>query len=383
MGLSLDKLNRAAYEVQRSAKVSALLRSELRRVFGPTLDVDRPLKTVLGEVNGLLSTVRYRSNPPVVSLPLARKLAESEDRSVRLFAAHVLPSHLSQKLAFDKDAEVRHTVAWRVPPSVLDEMSRKWPHDDQLESIVSERGLMNEVKKNDKGMYEKVGDAGKQWEGPELSEQWYSTQADNLLKKYMNNLEYCWEETAVRQFVNAHRSTTGVVVDEKKLYDVLKKKINEREDERLEALDNDPLAENPLKESIDWLRFGGHRMNQNVFPILDEDVSDPVQKLLGEQCSSVEYVRKFTALYSVSDTPIPAASGKYRMGEVRGVTRVPVNGHVPGHGTVRAIDERALDRYCKCWNELQLRSTTTEPMQISWSHSPQSDGAVNFDAILR
>lgn len=383
MGLSLRKLRMAAQDAQRNEKTTALVRSEIRRIFGPSLRQDRAFTAVIEEANNLLATPRYREEPPVVKTSVACHLAESPDPRVRLFAAHVMPDHLVAKLAFDKDPQVRHAVAWRASLKTLDEMTTRWPHDDQLEAIVSDRGLLSEVKLDAKGRYQKVGDAGKQWEGPELTEQWYHTQVSNLLKKYANNLEYCWEEVAVRQFVNAYRSSTGVRVDEKKLYDMLKERIQEREEERLEALDADPLSENPLQESIEWLKMGGHRMNQPFMPVLDEDASDPVQNLLDEQCSSAEYIRKFNALFSVRETPVPAAAGKYRLGEARSVTRVPVTAHTPAKRSVGVVDERALDRYCRSWNEVQKTSGISEPLQISWSHSPQSIGDVNFDAILR
>lgn len=379
MQLSLEQLRAAAKRTHQQERAVEMLKAELRKVFGPTLNVDRPISKVIKEVNEILSQTRYRENPPAVRPALTLQLSNHDDPNVRLFAARTIPVRFIDRLAFDPDPTVRHAVAHRAPVNVLDEMVSRWRHDDQLTSIAIDRGLLSEAKEKKDG-YKKTTKAVAQWEGPELSEVWYDNQASLLMKKYLNNLEYCWEETAVRQLANGLRSM-GQEIDEKKLYDVLKKKIDEREDARLGALEEDPLAEQPLKETLDWLNRGGHPMTARM-PVIEEN-DDPVQSLVDSRPSAAEYVRKFTSLYSVRESPIPSGVRKHRIGEAKSVMKVPVNAQTPHRGNLTSLDERALDKFCQCWNELQQRNESVEPIRIQWNTSPRCEGAVTFEAILR
>ena len=379
MRLTLSQLQSVARKTAQQERALRQLRSELKNVFGPTLDVDRPLGRVIREVNDVLSSSKFRESPPAFKVSLALVLAENDNVEVRRLAAHLLPNNLTEKLAFDKDATVRHIVAWRASPRVLDEMFGRWPGDDQLVDVIAQRGLL--VEKVETKKYTKRGDSVKQWEGEELSDVWYESRVIDLMNKYMNNLEYCWEEVATRRFASSYRATTGVEIDEKKLYDLLKKKISEREDQRLKALDDDPLREQPLKETLDWLRLGGHSGFQNAFPIV-ETQDDVVKSLLDENNSAAEYVRKFNSLFAIKESSIPISLKKFRIGEAKGVMKIPSIGCTPSK-ELRYIDEKALDRYVSCWNVLQERNESADPIRIKWNPSQSSQGSFSFEAILK
>jgi hypothetical protein len=403
----------AARTKSQHATVEAL-KLELKRIFGPTLDLVRPLSEIIDEANERLSDPKSVEFPPEMKLSLALKLSKSTNSDVRLLAVRTLPTKYAENLAFDSDPQIREAVAHRASPKVIDEMVKRYPDDDCVISVARSRKLLgvsvprylNEdalispggveepegtyfdwsrflvaEAKNPDGSYKKVSKYVAQWEGPELDDVWYENQAKLLIKKYDNNLERQWEEIACRQFVNASKSM-GVEIDEKKLYDTLMKQLKDREDKRFDALDEDPLAEQPLKESVDWLLRGGYVDTTSLVPNFNYN-ENPVEQLLKSSVSSADYVRKFNSLFSVKESPVPAAIKKYRIGEVKGVMKVPVSARLPRQGHFTAIDERALDKYCHCWNELQVRNTNVEPMKVQWNVVPIQEGVVSFSVILR
>lgn len=360
-------ISRAA---KRDQKNVDSFKSEIKRIFGDAIDVDRPLSKLMREVLDMSDDPRHSIEFSGVKPSVSISLMESARPEFRIFAARVAPVRFVDKLASDPSVDVRHEVAKRVSVRVLDGMIKRWPRDDQLREVARKRGLLIvELKKS--GGYEKVGDPMKQWEGPKLSDVWYEQQAENLMKKFMNNIEYMWEETAVRQFANAMRATNGTEVDEKKLYDVLKKKIYDRETERLEALDDEPLREQPLKETIEWLKLGGHR--SLIVPVI-EHVEDPVLTLLEKRVSNRQYVREFESLFEVKTSPVPSALRKYGIDEMT----VPVKATVPNRKPIGVVEEKALDKYVSCWNSCQ----STEPIKLSWDPST-FDCDVSFRAVLR
>jgi hypothetical protein len=385
MNPSFARIRDEAKKIKEQEKALGALRVELKEAFGPTFDTDGSILLLVREANALLDEPSFRETPPFVKPSITLALVEHSSPSVRLFVARTLPVQYVDKLANDPDRSVRLAVAWRTTPRKLDEMRRRNPADDQLKEIARQRGFLVESTRSVvKGLdpaepKKKLGKAGKQWEGSELSDTWYDTQANKLIKMYQNNLEYCWEEVACRRLVSSMRATSHVDIDEKKLYDVLKKKIKEREDWRLKALDDDPLQEQPLKETLDWLNRGSHPL---YIPVLDEE-EDVVQKLVDSRCSSQEYIRQFNTVFGVSESQVPRSVGKYHLGESRGSMRVPVKAHLPTRKALRAIDERALDRYVTAWNEVHARDTHHEPIRISWTPALLEQDVINFDVILK
>lgn len=373
MRSNLDRMDEEVKKVRKSQKLEIALRCEIKRVFGSLIDSDTSLSELIETVNNLLDGPRFKKSSVDVKPSVSLRLMEHSDARVRLFAVRTVPQNYVERFIHDRDRSVRLAAAERALPRQLDEMLRRHPDDDQLRVIAEEREILDP---------KKFSLASKQRIDPKsLTDQWYETQASGLIKRYHNNLEGRWEEIAVRQFVNAMRSTNGVVIDEEKLYKTLKKRMDEREQDRLKALDDDPLAEQPLKESIEWLRLGGHRINMQApaFPIIEERV-DKVRDLLESNSGSIEYVRTFNELFCVLESRIPAAVRKFRIGESKEEFKIPVKCKCPT--VIGQIEEQALDRYVRSWNEIQYRrGTEGEPLRISWNHV--DDQNVSFETILR
>ncbi len=373
MQLRLEQLRAATTQIIKQMKTSDILRSEIKKIFGVKVNVNQSLHQVIKEVNDLLLTPQYFNRQIDFSTSLAIKLSKHENDSCRLLASRVLPPKLAESLSHDKCVEVRYSVAYKASPKILDEMLMKWSNDDQLQYIAETRNLVKEE-------LDSKMKSLRQWEGLELTDEWYHTQAKKLIQKYLNNIEYCWEELAVRQFANAQKTTAHVEIDEKKLYDTIMKIIEDREDERLEALNADPLKENPLKETLDWLRMGGHKDNEPKIQVL-EFKDDLVKDLVESQLASVEYVSRFNKLFLVKEAIVPASLKKNEISESKVLTKVPVNAMCP-EKTIRTIDERALDKYVRAWNDVQA-SKSADRIKIEWNYSQTSPGAITFGSILR
>jgi hypothetical protein len=387
MRLRLQELQKVVKRAIDEEKATEVLRTEVARVLGPSVVTEgRVVEQVAEAANERIAVLdrtgrgnRIDFKPSTVVPFLNHKNPE-----VRKFAARVLPEKFVAQLRNDHSAAVRAVVAARLPLPQVREMMRRFPQDDQLRTVFRKRRLAEAgIKKPEEQPLghdpvedaERLGDAVKQADGPELSEQWYKDKAACFMQDYGGNIEYAWEELAVKQYVMSARQTSLVEIDEAKLLKAIKEAIKEREDRAMER--------DALRETLSWLKAEEEKelLVEQTLPVLDETV-DEVSDLLASNATSSEYIDRANKIFTVRESTLPAAIKKHRLGEENNrLEQVPMVGRLPHARGFRAIDERALDLYCKYWNDRQM--LRGEPLKLEWSCHPDEVGKVSFSTILR
>lgn len=367
MKLRLCELQRIVEQTLNDEEIVSDLREEAGRVLDRSL-LNVELEEIATKVNEELDLLEHVdcSTLGLDSNVLIRCLKHS-DPNVRRFAARVVPKKYLADVAYDRSKIVRAAVASRAGALQVREMMKKFPNDKVIRSIYVKRRLHEGLpmpKANDEpfDMHgEKLGDVTQTEQKPELSKQWYETKAFKLLQDYGGNIEYAWEEIAVKDFVDHTKATSGVEIDAEKLLDALKKLMEERDDRALER--------NDIKESHVLLP-------EYVEPI------DLVKELLETNVSSSAFVSRMNSLFNVKESIVPGALRKHIVGEGRSVeSNVPVSCRTPHGKAPRALDERALDAYCRAWNAQQ--SVRGEPFVIEWSNHPDSADKICFSVVLK
>jgi hypothetical protein len=377
MHLKLKELANVAKKTITEEKITNALRKEVARVLGPSVLTDVRLERMAECANDRIDVLErtrraddFDFRPSIVS-----KFMNNPSAEVRRFVARVLPEQYVARMWHDHDLSVRHAVARRLPLTKVQEMVSRDPGDDELRVImrnkrIQEAGItLPKVEDEPFDMYgeDRLGDAVKQGEEPEMSDQYYATLAHRLISDYSGNMEGQWEEIVAHRYCVSVKMTSGVEIDEKKLYDEIIKQLTEKDDRTLERY--------ALKETVELLREG---VEPEIFV---EDV-DPVQELLSSQCSAAEYVAKANEVFHVREAAIPNSLRKYRVTEgCTGDFMVPVLAVVPGTRTISTLDEQALDRYVRSWNDKQAGHG--EPIRIDWAPNPCNVGTISFKAELK
>jgi hypothetical protein len=386
MRLKLDDLQKVVKKTLDEERAVEALKQEIKRVLGPSVLTEGKLEEVAANANAWIDVLERtgRSGRMDFLTQVTAGFLDHRHPEVRKFAARVVPEKFLGRLANDSDVGVRHIVATRVPLATVREMMKKFKNDDQLRTIYRQRKLheagVAQPKVEPMGHdpvdgAEAMGSASKTPKGPELSESWYAQQAWNLLHDYGRNIEYAWEELAVRRFCSSVKATSLVEVDEVKLLKAVKDLIKEREDMAMER--------NALRETLDWLEKQAEeqdRLDETMIPELKE-VDDSVRNLVESGATPEQYIERAMALFRIQESQLPAAIRKYRLGEGnRTIAKVPMIGWLPHGGSFRAIDERALDIFCEHWNRRQQMAG--EPIKIRWSTHPVDLSKVGFSVSL-
>lgn len=381
MRLKLQNLRHVVRRAKSETKLVEAFRLEVKRVLGPIMDTSVKLEALAEQVNDRVAVLTRTGRTahlgfqPGMIIPFANH----SNYEVRSMAANLLPQNQLGRLANDPHSMVRSIVAQRAELTTVREMMRRFPRDENLRSIYQNRKVqaLNEegvpqpkVVDEPFDMYgEKLGDAVKQGEGPDLSDDWYITTAQKLFQMYDKNLEWNWEEKAVAQLVQHTKSTTGVEIDAEKLLKAVEDYIEEREERALER--------NALKELAS--RLDEEALMVESTENLYTDHSDAVSSLLESSLSSGEYVKQANKVFQVREAMMPEALKKHNIGERRmlsDVQKIPVKGRLPHGRSPRSLDERALDLYVRHWNALQRQKG--EPMKLDWNPHPSDVGAVSF-----
>lgn len=386
MRVSLKILQSLVESAINEDRVANALRLEVSRVMGPAVIVDGSTQQIAEAANEWLDVLertgrssRLNFNSSVMSTYVGHS-----DPHVRKLAARVVPNKYLSTLSNDKNHAVRAAVARRVPIDAVKEMLKRFPRDDSLRSIykqkcLSEAGIATpKIQDEPFDMYgeERMGDASRSGDGLELSEQWYQTKALRLLQDYGGNIEYAWEEKAVRRLASSMKATSHVEIDEAKLLKAVKKLIEDKEDEHIKR--------NPLKETISWLKF--HDDNALISEGSEHDFleeTDVVSEIMKLNLSPQMFIEKANDVFKIKESAYPAHFKKYRLGEDHVKTEsVPVIGFLPHNKGFRSLDERALDSYCKNWSDRQLMDGK-EPMKLEWRVHPEQVGKISFAVTLK
>lgn len=417
MSLRIDQLRRVVKTTLVQSAAEQTLRHELVEAFGPALDARVPIVELAERANDELTVLERRDLDPrrPVKLSVLLKFAQHPEAEVRRMVTRLLPERFVNRMLSDKDPEVRATAAKRVPLNELRAASRVHSRDTVLSEALANRSphsagvgrggppvrrkpldesrslrqlLINEDLSTDveptmdHDDAERLGDAVKQAgaaAAPDLSEAFYENLAHKFVQDYdVRVIESNWRPTVVSRFASSVRATSGVKIDEEKLRKAIDDVIAEREEasegrSKLRDSLRDALKE--TKDALNRAAFEGAA----AMPIIEE-VNDPASDLL--ECSgATEFMERFSTVYSIRESQVPAAIRKFRVGESAHVSSMPAKGQTPGARNLTESDERALDRFVESWNKRQ--ALIGEPIRISWYPAPHSIGAIGFEAILR
>jgi hypothetical protein len=386
MRVSLRTLQTLVESAIKEDRAANILRSEVSRVLGPTVIVDGTTQQIAEAANEWIDVLERtgRSSRLNFNSTVMSRFVNHTDPQVRKLAARVVPEKYLFVMANDRNHAVRATVARRVPLSVVKEMLKKFPKDDGLKAIYGQKSLTEaglptpKIQDEPFDMYgeDRMGDASRSGDGLELSEQWYQTKAFNLVQDYGGNIEYSWEEVAVHNLASSMKATSNVEIDEAKLLKAIKKLIEDKEDKHLKR--------DALKETISWLKSQDDNAllaegTENDF-VEEYDVVAEIMKLT---TSPQTFIEKANEVFKIKESTYPAHFRKYRLGEDHVKTdSIPVIGYLPHNNGFRALDERALDTYCKHWSDRQ-QLTGKEPMKLEWSVHPDQVGKVSFTVLLK
>lgn len=386
MRLNLGALQRVVKSTIDEGKAIDVLKEEINRVFGPTVITEGKIENVAMAANDWLDVLDRTGRSRRLKFKPAATVSflDYSHPEVRKFAARVVPEKFLSKMISDKNPEVRAAVASRVPLNAVREMIKRFPNDDQLRSILRTRKLheaglpkpeVQPMGHDPVDGKERQGDVVRTQPGPELSEAWYHDHAMRFLDDYGHNIEYAWEELAVRRFCSSVKATSGVEIDEAKLLKSIKSLIKDKEDMAMER--------NALKETLGWLESQEEQedLREGLMPEISEDV-DPVQGLFESDLSAEQFMQRAARLFSIQESMLPLGIRKYRLGEgnARQVL-VPCIGMLPHDHGFRSIDERALDSFCEHWSRKQ--ALAGEPLRLEWANHPSNVNKISFSCSLK
>jgi hypothetical protein len=388
MRLNLGDLQTIVKQAMNEEKAATALKAEIKRVLGPVVVAEGKLENVVAEANDRLDVLFRTGRDSQLSFEpqVTTGFLTHESPEVRRFAARVVPEKYLGKVSNDKNSAVRAAVAQRVPLQAVREMMKRFRNDDQLRAIYRTRKQQSLVeaglpKPEEQPLghdpvdgAERMGDLARTPDF-ELSEAWYDEKARCLLHDYGQNMEYAWEELAVKRFCSSTRAVSGLEIDESKLLKAVKDLIKEREDLALER--------NSLKETLSWLEGQAELevMAEGALPEFDE-TPDAVTQLVNAGLTNEQYIEQGLKLFKIQEALLPRGIRKYRLGE--GNTRIvkmPAIGYLPHGGSFRSVDERALDMFCEAWTQRQQMSG--EPIQLEWAPHPGDQSKISFNCILR
>lgn len=388
------------------------LREETKRVLGPIIDTNVKLHKLVTSINERLDVLdRTGRKHDGFDNHVVAAFTNHKNENARKLAARLLPATQIKKFTADQSSIVRATVARRVPMNVVKEMMRSFPNDDELRLIYQRR--KSEAQKT-LLENERLGDAGKTWEGPELSDAWYETKAKTLYDDY--NMSENWEE-AVTAFCIHSKATSGVDVDYEKLLDALLDIVEEKEDELMgearaveqpggtwtvfddqerpqgdfdtaaeaemyanEINDDDTDLYESVLMSCSKNLMRGALLTESLDPNDGFEV-DKVTELVSEGSRGRMYIEKANKLFNVRESTIPRGIKKYVLGEGSRTMTFPSKAKLPHSHGIRPIDEKALDLYVEAWNATQ--SQEGEPYKLYWDADPCDVNYVGFSLSLR
>lgn len=361
MRLKISDLKRVVDATVQEKKAIEAFCNEIKRVFGPTVDVSDNVEILSERANDRLDVLERTGRIGYIkfSPKIAISLSRHDNPEVRRLVARLLPESSSISFINDEDSSVRVEAAKKAPIRMLSEVVKKYEDDFSLKAIFENR-LLNERADSALDAAAK-GPLGEEF----LSDWWYEKTAKKLFQDYYHRgLDTGWVPNAVKQVVIGNRSSNRINVDPQKLMKAVVEMIATREEEKLEELQ--------LKESNS--RATQFRMAS--------DAKDPVEELLEHSSSAQEYLKRANQVFCVKESTIPPGIRKYALGEGRSFsTSIPVVGFLPHKSVPRYSDEVALDTYVKHWNTVQ--SLKGEPYKLSWSTHPDAMNKVSFKLELK
>jgi len=362
MRLKISDLKRVVDATVQEKRATEAFCNEIKRVFGPTVDVSNNVEVLSERANDRLDVLERTGRIGYVNFSprIALGLSHHNSPEVRRLIVRLLPESSSVSFINDEDSLVRVEAAKKAPIRMLSEVVKKYEDDFSLKEVFENR-LLNERADS------ALDASAKGPEGEEfLSDWWYQKTAKKLFQDYYHRgLDTGWIPNAVKQIVIGNRSSNRINVDSQKLMKAIVEMIATREEEKLEKIQ--------LKESA---------ARQSTQFHVAHDEKDPVQELLEYSSSAQEYLKRANQIFCVKESILPPGIRKHALGEGRSFsTNVPVVGFLPHKSVPRYSDELALDIYTKHWNTVQ--SLKGEPYKLSWTSHPDAMNKISFKLELK
>lgn len=360
MRLKLSDLQKVVESTVKEKKAVESFCNEIKRAFGPTVDVSDKIDVLAERANDRLDVLDRtgRTNYVNFSTKIALNLAAYPNPEVRRLIVRLLPEAAAIGFINDKNSSVRKEAAKKAPLSVVRTAVKKYKNDHLLQEVLEERTILAE---RDSALVASASSpAGDEF----FSDRWYNSMAKKIMQDYyMKGLDTGWVSSAVKQAVLANRGANRYNIDPHKLMKAVVEMIADEEDAKAEKLG--------LNESVD------HESD-----LLEEDAQDPVQSLVESSFSSREYVERANQTFNVKFSIVPPGIKKYSIGEgISPSVAVPVVAYLPHKSSPRYIDEVALDTYVKHWNSQQYLKG--EPYKLSWTSHPDSQNKISFRLELK
>jgi hypothetical protein len=383
--LTVKQLSSLVESMIQEERAVARMQSEIKRVLGPSIIAEGSMLDIAKEANKYIDVLEHTGkikrlqsvDQSVVNEWLASNISE-----VRRLAARFADEKILKRLSSDKHHSVRSVVAKQAPLSVVHEMCKKFPSDDNISYIYENRKLNEDgvptPKKRDQHlhMYDKkpIGPSAKTGPTPELSDNWYHTLASKLVMDYNNVVDRGWSASVAHRWASSKKATAGVEIDEVKLKDAIDKILQDKDDRTLER------SVTKMRESVEYDNNEEEEVEEQ-FDIEDQDeVVDEMTELFNKR-RSAEFISEVKRLFSIKESSVPQAllnssSDRQALSEVT----VPFIGKT-ANGSFRAIDEKVLDVFCESWNNRQ--SYNDEPLTLSWHVHSSGSGRIGFSVKLR
>jgi hypothetical protein len=351
MQLRLKQLRSAVKVVLEEQKTNDVLRSEVKRVLGPTSLVNADTASVArAAITSLDAKALKNESTAQFKLAALLRFAEHSEPAVRQLAAKLLPKKCIKRLLEDKDVDVRFTAAKRLSSVEVKKLMERLD-DDELLDLYESKVLSEEREKSETKL---TGDVVKTSQGTELSDHYYDTLAARFLQDYGTCLFTNWKLVASR-YVSSVKATSLVDIDKDKLLKAIEDSVEARDEQMYD----------PIKETIKTLKG-------TLEPL--EESRDPLFDLTEKKMSSADYIEQFESLYDVRSKEV-----NVKLLESMSSLNVPVEATSYNGHAIAELDEQALDKYVSCWNNRQRLLGSN--VNIEWYINADDATKVSFVAI--
>jgi hypothetical protein len=363
--ITVKELKKVLNQTLAEERALDVLREETTRNLGPSVITEVKLDQLAENINDRMDVLERTGRELRQGFRPATLLrfANNPNPEVRRLVVRLLPEKFARNFITDRDPYVRHAAAKRVPLSLVKEMLRRSPGDDELHVIYRSRRLGEAAEVS---IGERLKGNVKVPNSPELSDFTYQLLAQKAISDYNSNIEGQWDEPFVVRYCASVKATTGIQYEPARLWKAIQQRLTDRDDRVLER--------NSLKESrVSYNELGEDDAYEQV---------DPVTELVESNISSHEYVTRANRLFSIRESIMPAGLRKYRMTEgLSGDIMIPCTGKLPFGMGMTPKTERALDMYVNKWNDVQSRRG--EPVRIGWTPNTMSIGSFSFNVELK
>lgn len=376
MKLKLKHLQSIVKDALYEAKSIDALKNETKRVLGPIMNVEVGMIELAESINDRLDVIELTGRQRgQFKTSVVTKFMKHKNSEVRAMSARLLPENIINSMINDKSPKVRHVIARRAKLNVVKEMMRKFPNDEEIRIIYSQRKIdLTEASNNENEfeMYaeEALGDASKTYDDDDdLSDVWYTNKAREIYSDYAhhNEIDVNWGRV-INGFCDSTKATSHVEINKKKLHSALKELIKEKEDKLIGESKYDRFDFEILKENS----------HETVFPVIEETI-DPVRDILNE--TNTNQIERIKTLFNITEGAISNDVKRYFAGEPISTTVVPVSATLPHRHGIRHMDERVIDMFVESWNLKQIHKK--EPFELSWVQDPQEFNKISFKVSIR